>query len=81
VAARPSDAGAAREHQSGCRNGGHREPFCRGVRQLPFAVNVGLTVAGVVMLSLPPIGAELVGIATALLINFAFNVRVVFRTK
>ena len=44
-----------------------------------LAVNLGVTLAGVYLVGLPPILAKIAGIGTAFLINFALNLRFVFR--
>lgn len=44
-----------------------------------LAVNMGITLAGVLWLDLAPIVAKVLGIGTAFLINFALNAGIVFR--
>lgn len=44
-----------------------------------LAINLGITLAGVYLVSLPPILAKIAGIGTAFLVNFALNLRFVFR--
>lgn len=46
-----------------------------------LTANVGVTLAGVYFLGLPPLFAKLVGIGTAFLVNFGLNVRIVFPPK
>ena len=44
-----------------------------------LAVNLGVTLAGVYLVGLPPIVAKIAGIGIAFLVNFALNLLVVFR--
>jgi len=44
-----------------------------------LAINLGVTLAGVYLVGLPPILAKIAGIGTAFLVNFALNLRFVFR--
>lgn len=46
---------------------------------LGLGVNVGVTVAAVEVLGLPPILGKILGIGTAFLVNFALNLGIVFR--
>jgi putative flippase GtrA len=46
-----------------------------------LSINVGVTMAGVYLLILPPVVAKLVGICSAFLINFGLNAFLVFRPK
>ena len=55
--------------------------FFFGVAIIGLAINVGVTVAGVYWLGLPPIVAKIVGIGMAFLINFGLNAGIVFRTR
>ncbi len=47
---------------------------------LGLAVNLGVTLAGVYLAGLPPLLAKIAGIGTAFLVNFALNLRFVFRS-
>jgi len=49
------------------------------VALIGLAVNLGVTLAGVYWLDLPPVPAKIAGIAVAFLVNFALNLRIVFR--
>jgi len=49
------------------------------VALIGLAVNLGVTLAGVYWLGLPPILAKIAGIGIAFLVNFALNLRIVFR--
>lgn len=49
------------------------------VALLGLAVNLGVTLAGVYWVGLPPVVAKIVGIGTAFLVNFALNLLIVFR--
>jgi putative flippase GtrA len=49
------------------------------VALIGLAVNLGITLAGVYWLDLPPLLAKIAGIGVAFLVNFALNLRVVFR--
>jgi putative flippase GtrA len=44
-----------------------------------LAINLGVTLAGAYLAGLPPVLAKIAGIGTAFLINFALNLRFVFR--
>ena len=46
---------------------------------LGLTINLGVTLAGVYLVGLPPVLAKIGGIGTAFLINFALNLRFVFR--
>lgn len=46
-----------------------------------LSVNLGVTLAGVYWLGLPPLAAKILGIGTAFLINFALNMGIVFRKR
>ena len=46
---------------------------------LGLTINLGVTLAGVYLAGLPPVLAKIGGIGTAFLINFALNLRFVFR--
>lgn len=48
---------------------------------LGLTINVGVTLFGTYMLDMAPLAAKIVGIALAFLVNFAVNVRFVFRSK
>lgn len=50
-----------------------------GVALIGLAVNLGVTLAGVYWLGLPPLLAKIAGIGVAFLVNFALNLRIVFR--
>jgi putative flippase GtrA len=49
------------------------------VALIGLAVNLGVTLAGVYWLGLPPLPAKVTGIGIAFLVNFALNLRIVFR--
>ena len=49
------------------------------VALIGLAVNLGITLAGVYWLGIPPVPAKIVGIGVAFLVNFALNLRIVFR--
>ncbi|MBN9089504.1 MAG: GtrA family protein [Reyranella sp.] len=49
------------------------------VALIGLAVNLGVTLAGVYWLGLPPLAAKIAGIGVAFLVNFALNLRIVFR--
>ena len=49
------------------------------VALIGLAVNLGVTLAGVYWLGLPPLPAKIAGIGVAFLVNFALNLRIVFR--
>jgi putative flippase GtrA len=55
--------------------------FFFGVAVIGLAINVGVTLAGVYWLGLPPVVAKVTGIGTAFLINFGLNAGIVFRRK
>jgi putative flippase GtrA len=46
-----------------------------------LTVNVGVTLAAVELLGLPPVIAKIVGIGTAFSLNFLLNLLIVFRAK
>jgi putative flippase GtrA len=46
-----------------------------------LTVNIGGTFVGVFIVGLPPLAAKLVGIATAFIVNFLINLRIVFHTR
>jgi putative flippase GtrA len=50
------------------------------VALIGLAVNLGVTLAGVYWLGLPPLAAKITGIGVAFLVNFALNLRIVFRS-
>ena len=62
-----------------------QQPTIRGFRRffvaslLGLAINVGVTLGVIEVLSLPPILAKLVGIGVAFFANFVINLIVVFR--
>lgn len=49
------------------------------VALIGLAVNLGVTLAGVYWVGLPPLLAKIAGIGIAFLVNFALNLRIVFR--
>lgn len=48
---------------------------------LGLTINVGVTLSGTYLLGMVPLAAKIAGIALAFLINFAVNVRFVFRSS
>lgn len=49
------------------------------VALIGLSVNLGITLAGVYWFGLPPLLAKIAGIGIAFLVNFALNLRIVFR--
>jgi putative flippase GtrA len=49
------------------------------VALIGLTVNLGVTLAGVYWVGLPPLMAKIAGIGVAFLVNFALNLRIVFR--
>jgi putative flippase GtrA len=55
--------------------------FFFAVAVIGLAINMGVTLAGIYWLGLPPIVAKITGIGTAFLVNFALNAGIVFRRR